>query len=69
MFNHVSYVTNRVLMLAKKEGVGKEQLEIMGKYLWRLYMVFEAYNHKKKDVTLARVVGIVDEFRTVFVGG
>ena len=55
-------------MLAKKEGIGRPQLEIMGKYLWRLYMVFEAYNHRKRDISFSQIIDIVDEFKSVFVG-
>jgi hypothetical protein len=68
MFNHISYVTNRCLMIAKKEGIGSDQLEQMGKYLWRLFRVVQAYNHKKRDVTLTELVSIVDEFKSVFTG-
>lgn len=68
MFNHVTFVTNRILMLAKKDGVNKETLEDMGKYLWRLFNVMLAYNNKQKDVTLDSVISIVSEFRAVFAG-
>ena len=68
MFNHVSYVANRCLMELKKEGASKETLVTCGKYLWRLFNVVQAYNHKKRDVTLDELVSIVQEFKTVFVG-
>jgi len=68
MFNHISYVTNRILMLLKKEGVEKENLVTMGKYLWRLLRVLQAYNHKRRDVTLARIVNIALDFKSVFGG-
>jgi hypothetical protein len=55
-------------MIAKKEGVSRDTLEEMGKYLWRLFRVMQAYNSKKRDVTLERIVGIVKEFKNVFVG-
>ena len=66
MFNHVSYVSNRCLMILKKEGADKESLVKCGKYLWRLYRVTQAYNHKKRDVTLDEIIGIVKEFKAVF---
>jgi len=68
MFNHISYVSNRCLMEFKKEGASKETLVICGKYLWRLFNVVQAYNHKKRDVTLDEIVSIVQEFKAVFVG-
>lgn len=68
MFNHIVLVTNKVLLLAKREGVGKESLTKMGKYVWRLIRVIQAYNHKRRDVTLEEIVGIVTDFKDVFVG-
>lgn len=66
MFNHIVYVSNRILMLAKTQGINRESLEVMGKYLWRLFNVVQAYNAKKRDVTLGEIVDIVNEFRGVF---
>lgn len=68
MFNHIVFVTNRVLLLAKREGIGKESLTKMGKYVWRLIQVIQAYNSKRRDVTLEEIVGIVADFKDVFVG-
>ena len=68
MFNHVTYVSNRILMLAKKEGVGSETLTTMGKYLWRLFRVFQAYNSKKREPSLNELANIVLDFRSVFTG-
>jgi len=68
MFNHVSLVANRCLFILKKEGTDKESLVSCGKYLWRLFMVAQAYNHKKRDVTLNEVINIVKEFKAVFGG-
>jgi len=69
MFNHVIYVTNRVLLLAKREGIGKESLIKMGKYVWRLIRVMQAYNTKRKNATLEEIANIISEFKAVFVGG
>jgi len=69
MFNHVIYVTNRVLLLAKRDGVDRESLIQMGKYIWRLIRVMQAYNAKRRDVTLEEIIGIVTEFKAVFTGG
>lgn len=68
MFNHVTYVANRILMLAKKEGTSKESLVIMGKYLWRLFRVFQAYSAKQEKITLEKVINVVIEFKEVFGG-
>ena len=68
MFQHVTYVSNRVLMLAKKEGVNRDSVESMGKYLWRLLRVVQAYNHKRRDVSLDEVVQTVNIFKSVFSG-
>ena len=66
MFNHVSLVSNRCLMILKKEGLGSEQLEAIGKYLWRLFMVFQAFNSKKRDVSFSEIINIVGEFKDTF---
>ena len=68
MFNHVIYVTNQVLLLAKREGVGSESLTKMGKYVWRLIRVLQAYNAKRRDVTLEELASIALDFKAVFVG-
>lgn len=68
MFNHIVYVSNQILMLAKKDGITKESLERMGKYLWRLFNVVMAYNSKRRDVTLNEIVSIVTDFKSVFTG-
>lgn len=66
MFNHISYVTNRCLIILQKDGLGSDELEKVGKYLWRLFRVFQAYNHKKREPTLSEVISIVEEFKEVF---
>ena len=68
MFNHVIYVTNQVLLLAKRDGIGEESLTKMGKYIWRLINVIQAYNSKKRDVTLEELANIVLDFKDVFLG-
>ena len=68
MFNHIVYVSNRILLLAKREGIDKKTLTSMGKYLWRLVLVLQAYNSKKRDITLDSVLSIVVEFKGVFSG-
>ena len=69
MFNHITYVTNRILLLLKDDGATADTFEQSGKYLWRLFRVFQAYNSKKSDVTLQEIVNIVSEFQSVFTGG
>lgn len=68
MFNHIVFVSNRILLLAKQDGVTSNSLETMGKYLWRLFNVVQAYNHKRRDVTLEEIVDIVLDFKNVFTG-
>lgn len=68
MFQHVTYVANRSLMILKKDGVGWDSSSRIGKYLWRLVRVTQAYNHKNRDVTLDEIVNIVTEFKSVFTG-
>lgn len=68
LFNHITYVTNQCLMLAKKEGVDGDSLTKMGKMLWRLYNVVRAYNAKRQAVSLEQVLNIIEEFKGVFSG-
>ena len=68
MFNHVIYVTNQILLLAKREGIGKESLTEMGKYAWRLIRVIQAYNSKRRDATLEEFVSITLDFKSAFLG-
>lgn len=68
MFNHIIYVSNRILMITKKEGLSKDSIESMAKYLWRLFRVFQAYNHKNRDATLREILDVVSQFRSVFGG-
>jgi hypothetical protein len=53
-------------MILKNDGANKESLVACGKYLWRLFRVAQAYNHKKRDITLSEIVNIVQEFKAVF---
>ncbi|HUS89617.1 MAG TPA: hypothetical protein VMW91_09670 [Desulfosporosinus sp.] len=69
MFNHVTFVTNRILLMLRDEGATGDVLEKSGKYLWRLFMVFQAYNSKKRDISFSEIIDIVTEFRNVFTGG
>jgi len=68
MFNHISYVSNQILLMMKREGVTGDVLEKSGKLLWRLFNVMLAYNAKRRDVTLEAIANIVLEFRSVFNG-
>jgi len=68
MFNHITYVSNRIIILAKEEGISKDTLTVMGKYLWRLFMVMQAYNGKKREPSLQQIVNIVLDFKSVFTG-
>jgi len=69
LFNHIVYVSNQSLMIAKKEGIDNESLEKIGKMLWRLFMVVQAYNAKRRNASLEEVIRIVGDFRSVFSGG
>ena len=69
MFNHIAYVSNRILMIAKTEGVSKDTLEVMGKYLWRLLRVLQAYNAKKnRETSWREVARVIADFKSVFGG-
>lgn len=68
MFNHVVYVSNQILMMAKKDGVSWETIEKSCKMLLRLYQVLVAYNGKRQDVTVGRILSIVGDFRDTFSG-
>lgn len=68
LFNHISYVSNQCLQIAKREGIGNDSLVKMGKMLWRLFRVVQAYNEKQREVTLGRLVDIVEEFKGAFGG-
>ena len=68
MFNHITYVSNRILMIAKEEGVSRDSLEKMGKYLWRLFRVLQAYNEKNRGMSLNEIISIVSDFRAAFNG-
>lgn len=69
LFNHIVYVSNQSLMIAKKEGIDNESLEKIGKMLWRLFMVVQAYNAKRRNASLEEVTRIIGDFRSVFSGG
>jgi len=66
LFNHIAYVTNQSLLVLKKDGVGKPQLEKICKMLWRLYLVTRAYQSKNRDITLGNVLSIIEEFKNTF---
>lgn len=66
MFNHISYVSNRCIMVLKKDGANKKTLEKCGKYLFRLRKVTKAYAHKKRNVTLDEILEIIEEFKSAF---
>lgn len=68
VFQHVVYVSNRVLMLSKKDGINRDSVKLMGKHLWRLLRVIQAYNHKRRDFSLDEVVQATNIFRSVFSG-
>jgi len=68
MFQHVTYVTNRSLAILRDEGVSWESSEKIGKYLWRLFRVIQAYNAKNRDVTMDSLISIVTDFKSVFTG-
>ena len=68
MFQHVTYVSNRSFYILRDEGFSLESSEKIGKYLWRLFRVTQAYNHKNRDVTLEEIINIVTDFESVFTG-
>ena len=50
------------------EGIDKETLEEIGKYLWRLFRVLQAYKAKNKPMIISSLLDMVEEFRLVFTG-
>jgi len=69
MFQHVTYISNRSFAILRDEGLNKESSEKIGKYLWRLFRVIQAYNHKNRNVTIEEIQNIVMNFKSVFTGG
>ncbi len=67
-FQHVTYVANKSLAILKNEGLSWESSEKIGKYLWRLVRVMQAYNAKNREVTLDNILDVVLEFKSVFTG-
>jgi hypothetical protein len=53
---HLVFVFNQVLQNLRKTGVAAHGLERIGKLLFRLYMVFQAYKKKKKRYSLSEWV-------------
>jgi len=68
LFNHISYVTNRSLILLRDDGVGQNTLVDIGKMLWRLFNVLAAWNEQKREVNLDSLVAIIREFKGVLDG-
>jgi len=68
MFQHVTYVANRSFAILRDDGVSWESSEQIGKYIWRLLRVMQAYNAKNRDVTLEEIISIVTDFKSVFTG-
>jgi hypothetical protein len=48
---HLAFVFNQALQNLRKTGWTKETLENVGRLLFRLYQVFQAYKTKKKAYT------------------
>lgn len=67
LFNHISFVVNRSLILLRDDGLTEQTKIQIGKYLWRLIRVLQAYNHKRQEVTLQEVLNIASKFKEVFV--
>lgn len=68
MFQHVTYVANRSLVVLRDDGLSWKSSEKIGKYLWRLFCVIQAYNAKNRNVTLDSLISIVTDFKSVFAG-
>jgi hypothetical protein len=68
MFNHVVYVSNQSMMLLKKQGANWTTAEKIGKLFWRLFNVIQAYNSKRRSLTLGEILRIVSEFEAIFGG-
>lgn len=68
LFQHITYVGNQILLKLKTEGLTSETKVFAGKLLWRLFNVLQAYNAKRREVTLDEVLLIVGDFKKVFIG-
>ena len=66
LFNHISYVVSKSLLIIKNEGVDKATLVTIGKLLFRLYNVIGAYNAKRRKLTLDELIALIGDFRNAF---
>jgi hypothetical protein len=64
---HLTFVFNQALQAVRKQGLSQAALEKIGKLVFRLFLVFEAYKKKKRRYTLpewiAQVVAIGRELK------
>ena len=68
MFQHVTYVANRSFAILRDEGISWDTSKEIGKYLFRLFRVVQAYSKKNRDITLDEILSIVTDFKSVFTG-
>lgn len=68
IFQHVTYVANRSFAILREDGVSWESSEKVGKLIWRLLRVLQAYNAKNRDITIDSIISIVGDFKSVFTG-
>jgi hypothetical protein len=70
---HLVFVFNQVLQNLRKTGLTAQTLETVGKLLFRLYNVFQAYKSKKTKYTLSewveKLVTLGKEFNNAFATG
>lgn len=62
---HLKLVFNQALQRLRETGFSAETAEKVGKLLWRLYNVFQAYKAKGREFTgaewIAKLAGLADE--------
>jgi hypothetical protein len=67
---HLGFVFNQCLQNLRKTGLSGETLERVGKLLFRLYAVFQAYKAKKTKYTLSewieKLVTLGKDFNDAF---
>jgi hypothetical protein len=68
LFQHITYVSNQILIGFRDNGWNEETRIKAGKMLWRLFNVVQAYNAKRRELTLSSVLEIIDDFHKVFTG-
>lgn len=64
---HMKFVFNQALQRLRETGYSKETAEKVGKLIWRLFNVYQAYVEKGKKYTagewVKKILGIAEEMK------